>query len=61
MLILTAHDGQEDRVEGFDEEVTSNLLEVMVNRLRRKLDDSGTSVQIHKVRGVGWYWMEFPP
>ncbi len=37
----------EDRIYGFDEEVSSNSVEVHVSRLRKRLNDAGASVTIH--------------
>lgn len=48
----------EDRIYGFGEEVASNSLEVMVHRLRRKLDQDGATAGIHTVRGVGYLLVE---
>lgn len=44
----------EERIYGFDDEVTPNSLEVLLHRLRRKLTGSGFSGEIHTVRGVGY-------
>ena len=48
----------EDRIYGFDEEVSSNSVEVHVSRLRKRLSDSGASVTIHTLRGVGYLLSE---
>lgn len=48
----------EDRIYGFDDEVTPNSLEVLLHRLRRKLADGGFSGEIHTVRGVGYLLAE---
>jgi DNA-binding response OmpR family regulator len=39
---------------GFGEEVASNSLEVLVHRLRRKLDAAHATAAVHTVRGVGY-------
>jgi DNA-binding response OmpR family regulator len=39
-------------------ETTSNLIEVYVHRLRRKLADGGANVTIHTLRGVGYILAE---
>tara|TARA_R110002167_G_scaffold69313_1_gene195339 strand:+ start:964 stop:1653 length:690 start_codon:yes stop_codon:yes gene_type:complete len=51
-------DHLEDRIYGFDDEVSSNTLEVLVHRLRKKLQDSSASGLIHTVRGVGYLLSE---
>lgn len=48
----------EERIYGFDDEVTPNSLEVLLHRLRRKLTGSGFSGEIHTVRGVGYLLAE---
>ncbi|QDO95978.1 response regulator transcription factor [Ferrovibrio terrae] len=50
----------EERIYGFDDEVTPNSLEVLLHRLRRKLAGSGFSGEIHTVRGVGYLLSETP-
>ncbi|MDO5658419.1 MAG: response regulator transcription factor [Paracoccus sp. (in: a-proteobacteria)] len=45
----------EDAVYGFDDEIQSNSLEANMSRLRRKLADAGAGVEIHNVRGVGYF------
>ncbi|MBM3566067.1 MAG: response regulator transcription factor, partial [Alphaproteobacteria bacterium] len=44
----------EDKLYGFDEEVTSNSVEAHVSRLRKRLEKSGADVYIHTLRGVGY-------
>lgn len=48
----------EERIYGFDDEVTPNSLEVLLHRLRRKLTSGGFSGEIHTVRGVGYLLAE---
>lgn len=48
----------EERIYGFDDEVSSNSLEVMVHRLRKKLADHRSSGSIHTVRGIGYLLSE---
>jgi DNA-binding response OmpR family regulator len=48
----------EDRIYGFDEEVSSNSVEVHVSRLRKRLSDTGADVTIHTLRGVGYLLSE---
>ena len=48
----------EDRIYEFDSEPASNSLEVLVHRLRRKLEVNEADVTIHTVRGVGYMLSE---
>lgn len=45
----------EDAVYGFDDEIQSNSLEANLSRLRKKLADADAGVEIHNVRGVGYF------
>jgi len=44
----------EDKIYGFDEEVSSNSVEVHVSRLRKRLTQNGANVSVHTLRGVGY-------
>ena len=44
----------EEKMYGFDEEVSSNAVEVIVSRLRKRLRDSSASQGILTFRGVGY-------
>ena len=44
----------EEKLYGIDDELESNAIPVHVHHLRRKLMDSGATVEIHTVRGVGY-------
>lgn len=44
----------EEGLYGFDDIVGPNSLEAHVSRLRRKLEESGATVRIHALRGVGY-------
>jgi DNA-binding response OmpR family regulator len=44
----------EEKLYGIDDELGSNAIPVHVHHLRRKLMDSGATVEIHTVRGVGY-------
>ena len=44
----------EDKLYGFDEEVTSNSVEAHISRLRKRLEKAGADVSIHTLRGVGY-------
>jgi DNA-binding response OmpR family regulator len=48
----------ETHLFGMPEESDSNAIDVYVHRLRRHLVESGASVQIHTVRGVGFMIVE---
>jgi two-component system, OmpR family, response regulator QseB len=39
---------------GFNEEIESNAVEVLVHRLRRKLSAAGATPAIHTLRGIGY-------
>lgn len=44
----------EDKIYGFDEEVSSNSVEVHVSRLRKRLLSAGADIAVHTIRGVGY-------
>jgi DNA-binding response OmpR family regulator len=44
----------EEKLYGLDDELGSNAIPVHVHHLRRKLVESGATVEIHTVRGVGY-------
>jgi len=44
----------EQGLYGVEDELSSNSVEVLIHRLRKKLTDSGASAEIHTVRGVGY-------
>lgn len=44
----------EGQLFGAGEELGSNAIEVYVHRLRRKLEDAGTGLDIQTVRGIGY-------
>ena len=48
----------EERLYGFEAEVTSNSLEVHVSRLRKRISAAGASIKIHTLRGVGYLMTE---
>ncbi|MEK9970519.1 MAG: response regulator transcription factor [Ferrovibrio sp.] len=48
----------EERIYGFDDEVTPNSLEVLLHRLRKKLEGGHFSGEIHTIRGVGYLLSE---
>jgi DNA-binding response OmpR family regulator len=48
----------ENRLYSFDAQLGSNALEVLVHRLRRRLQESGATPTVHTVRGVGYLMAE---
>ncbi|ATY31116.1 response regulator transcription factor [Sphingomonas psychrotolerans] len=44
----------EEAVYGFDDEIQSNTLDSHVSRLRKRLSEAHTEVEIHAIRGVGY-------
>jgi two-component system response regulator QseB len=48
----------EQRLYGFETQVGSNALEVLVHRVRRRLQEVGATVAVHTVRGVGYLLAE---
>jgi DNA-binding response OmpR family regulator len=44
----------EQRLYSFEAQLGSNALEVLIHRLRRRLQEVGATVVIHTVRGVGY-------
>lgn len=45
----------EQAVYGFDDEVQSNTLDSHISRLRRKLVEAQAGIEIHAIRGVGYF------
>jgi DNA-binding response OmpR family regulator len=50
----------EEAVYGFDDEIQSNALDTHVSRLRRKLEETASDVEIHTIRGVGYLLQQRP-
>ncbi|WP_127755167.1 response regulator transcription factor [Devosia sp. 1566] len=46
-------EGLEDAVFNFDDEIASNTLDAHISRLRKRLTQTGASVEIRTLRGVG--------
>ena len=44
----------EEKLYGFDEEVTANTVEANISRLRKRLTGAGATVTVHTLRGVGY-------
>ncbi len=51
---IVVKDALEERVYGFDDEVSGNALEASVSRLRRKLLAAKSMVRIEVARGIGY-------
>ncbi len=51
---IVVKDALEDRLYGFDDDVSGNALEASVSRLRRKLAAAGSTVGIEVTRGIGY-------
>ncbi len=47
-------DVMEEKIYGFDDEVSSNSVEVHISRLRKRLADARASVEIKTRRGIGY-------
>lgn len=45
----------EDAIYAFDDEIASNSLEANVSRLRKKLSDANSGLEVHNIRGVGYF------
>ena len=45
----------EEALYGFDDDIASNSLEANVSRLRKKLIESGSRIEVHNIRGVGYF------
>lgn len=44
----------EESLYGFDDEVSSNTVEVLVSRLRKRLQQASAGVVVHTLRGIGY-------
>lgn len=44
----------EESLYGFGEEVSSNAVEVLIHRLRKKLKGAGAEIEVHNLRGLGY-------
>ncbi len=51
---IVVKDALEDRLYGFDDDVSGNALEASVSRLRRKLATAGSATGIEATRGIGY-------
>ncbi|MGN6285997.1 MAG: response regulator transcription factor [Afipia sp.] len=50
----------EQAVYSFDDEIQSNALDTHVSRLRRKLADADSGIEIHGIRGIGYLLKPVP-
>jgi DNA-binding response OmpR family regulator len=44
----------EDAIYSFGEDLASNAIEVLVHRIRKRLQEAGADMHIHTLRGVGY-------
>ncbi len=51
----------EDSLFGLEDGASPNTVEVLVHRLRKKLDQASAAVAVHTVRGVGYLLTAEPP
>lgn len=51
---VVAREAIEDGLYAFDNPTTPNAVEVLMHRLRRRLQDAGAQVVVHTIRGVGY-------
>lgn len=51
----------EDSLYGLEEESSPNAIEVLISRLRRRLQSERSGVAIHTMRGIGYLLMEGSP
>ena len=51
---IVVKDALEDRLYGFDDDVSGNAIEATVSRVRRKLAAAKSGVRIEAVRGIGY-------
>jgi DNA-binding response OmpR family regulator len=51
---VVAKSAIEDAIYAFGEDLASNAIEVLVHRIRRRLQEAGADMYIHTLRGVGY-------
>ncbi|CAA7620643.1 putative transcriptional regulatory protein y4xI [Candidatus Terasakiella magnetica] len=51
----------EEGLYGFDDEVSSNTVEVLVSRLRKRLQQTSAKVTVHTLRGIGYMLVDGAP
>ena len=55
---VVTREALEEKLYSFDAQPGSNALEVLVHRLRRRLQDAAATLRVHTVRGVGYLLAE---
>jgi DNA-binding response OmpR family regulator len=55
---VVAREVLEQQLYSFDAQPGSNALEVLVHRLRRRLQEAAATPRVHTVRGVGYLLIE---
>lgn len=50
-----ARETLEEAVFGYDDEIASNTLDAHISRLRKRLGEAEAGVEIHAVRGIGYF------
>ncbi len=50
----------EEAIYGFGEELASNAIEVLIHRLRKRMQEANADVYIHTLRGVGYMLSDTP-
>jgi DNA-binding response OmpR family regulator len=48
----------EDTLYGLSDDVNPNTVEVLISRLRKRLEDIGADRSIHTLRGIGYLLRE---
>lgn len=51
---VVAKEAIEHGLHAFDDEISSNTVEVSVHRLRKRLAEAGANVEVHTLRGIGY-------
>lgn len=51
---VVAKEAIEESLYAFDDEVSSNTIEVAVHRLRKRMGEAGANVEVHTLRGIGY-------
>jgi two-component system OmpR family response regulator len=58
---LVLRDQLYEEVYGFEDDVQMNALNILVSRLRKKLEELNAGVEIHAARGIGYMLAKAPP
>lgn len=59
--VVVSKAAMEEALYGHGEEVSSNAIEVLIHRLRKKLSGVGADVEIHTLRGIGYLLARIVP